>query len=169
MLPKHTNGLEMTFGIFEKHLPIPKLFSTRFIVFKDGPFPATFFFIFVFSIQLTVSKCSINFADDWIRTADLWYWKRPRYQLSHTTTAHPIHCLTGTNHSSLTFLLVLNGSSSTIVALSKSYLNPADTPRMDWSQTRTLMAKVWWAQIWLCMITTWDKTLEYLFCHFIKA
>ena len=23
------------------------------------------------------------FADDWIRTADLWHWKRPLYQLSH--------------------------------------------------------------------------------------
>ena len=50
---------------------------------KNGPFPASFFFIFVFSIQLTVNKCSINFADDWIRTADLWYQKRPLYQLSH--------------------------------------------------------------------------------------
>ena len=24
-----------------------------------------------------------NFADEWIQTADLWYWKRPLYQLSH--------------------------------------------------------------------------------------
>ena len=23
------------------------------------------------------------FADDWIRTADLWNWKQPLYQLSH--------------------------------------------------------------------------------------
>ena len=44
---------------------------------------AIFFFIFVFSIQLTVNKCSINFANDWIWTADLWRWKRPLYQLSH--------------------------------------------------------------------------------------
>ena len=28
---------------------------------------------------MTVYKCSINFADDWI----LWYRKRPLYQLSH--------------------------------------------------------------------------------------
>ena len=56
-------------------------------VFLNGPFPAPFFFIFVFSIQLTVNKCSINFADDWIRTADLWYQKQPLYQLSYTTTA----------------------------------------------------------------------------------
>ena len=28
----------------------------------------------------------INFADDWNRTTDLWYRKRPLYQLSH------IHC-----------------------------------------------------------------------------
>ena len=45
--------------------------------------PASFFFIFVFSIKLTVNNCSINFADDWIRTVDLWYQKRPLYQLSH--------------------------------------------------------------------------------------
>ena len=25
----------------------------------------------------------INFADDWNRTTDLWYRKRPLYQLSH--------------------------------------------------------------------------------------
>ena len=51
--------------------------------FLNGPFPASFFFIFVFSIQLTVNKCLINSADDWIRTADLWHCKRPLYQLSH--------------------------------------------------------------------------------------
>ena len=26
---------------------------------------------------------NINFADDWSRTADLWYQKQPLYQLSH--------------------------------------------------------------------------------------
>ena len=26
---------------------------------------------------------NINFANDWSRTADLWYRKRPLYQLSH--------------------------------------------------------------------------------------
>ena len=26
---------------------------------------------------------NINFADDWIRAVDLWYWKRMLYQLSH--------------------------------------------------------------------------------------
>ena len=41
-----------------------------------------FFFIFLFN---TVdSKCPIKiFADDWIRTADLWNWKRLLFQLSH--------------------------------------------------------------------------------------
>ena len=58
------------------------------VFLKNGPFPASFFFIFVFSInsnwqQLTVNKCSVNFANGWIRTADLWYRKRPLYQLSH--------------------------------------------------------------------------------------
>ena len=46
--------------------------------FKNGPFPASFFLYFrLFNTQLTVHKCSINFADDLIRTADLWYRKRP--------------------------------------------------------------------------------------------
>ena len=26
---------------------------------------------------------NLNFADDWIRTADLYYWNQPLYQLSH--------------------------------------------------------------------------------------
>ena len=47
-----------------------------------GHSEAVFYFISVFSIQLTVNKCSINFADDWIRTTDLWYRKQPLYQLS---------------------------------------------------------------------------------------
>ena len=45
--------------------------------------PGHFSFIFVFSLQLTVNKCSIKFSDDWIQTVDLWYRKQPSYQLSH--------------------------------------------------------------------------------------
>ena len=32
---------------------------------------------------------NINFANDWIRTTDLWYHKQPLYQLSHNHC--PIH------------------------------------------------------------------------------
>ena len=60
--------------------------------FLNGPFPGSFFFIFVFSIQLTVNKCSINFADDWIRTADLWNRKRSLYQLSHNHCPKNVDC-----------------------------------------------------------------------------
>ena len=63
-----------------------KLFS-----FQKWAIPGLFFFIFVFSIQLTANKCSIlKFANDWIRTTGLWYWKRPLYQLSHN---HRPNCL----------------------------------------------------------------------------
>ena len=41
-----------------------------------------FFFIFDLSIELTVNV-QYNFANDWIRTADLWNRKQPLYQLSH--------------------------------------------------------------------------------------
>ena len=42
-----------------------------------------FIFIFVFSIQFLIHWIVNNIANDWIRTADLWYWKRPLYQLCH--------------------------------------------------------------------------------------
>ena len=40
---------------------------------------------------------NINFADDWIRSADLWYRKRPLYQLSQN------HMLLGGGTSFCTF------------------------------------------------------------------
>ena len=46
----------------------------------------SFLYFRLFNTQLTVNKCSMNiyiFGDDWIRTANFWYWKRPLYQLSH--------------------------------------------------------------------------------------
>ena len=52
-------------------------------VFLNGPFPASFCFIFVFSIQLTKTMFKINFADDGIRTADLRCQKQLLRQLSH--------------------------------------------------------------------------------------
>ena len=56
-------------------------------VFLNGPFSASFFFIFVFLIhsgQLTIVQYIKKFfANDWIRTADHWYRKQPLYQLSH--------------------------------------------------------------------------------------
>ena len=42
-----------------------------------------FFFIFVFSIQLTVNVRYILIANGWVRTADLWNCKQSLYQLSH--------------------------------------------------------------------------------------
>ena len=51
-------------------------------VFLKWAIPGLFFFIFVFSIHLTVNVQYKFLADDWIRTADLWNRKRPLYQLS---------------------------------------------------------------------------------------
>ena len=55
----------------------------RVLFSKNGPFLASFFFILIFSIQLTENKCSINFANDWIWTVELWYRKLTLYQLSY--------------------------------------------------------------------------------------
>ena len=54
--------------------------TQRFAIIFNRAILWLFFFIFVFSIQLIVH---VNFAFDWIRTADPWCWKRPLYQLHH--------------------------------------------------------------------------------------
>ena len=52
--------------------------------------PSLFFISsFQYSLQL------IKFADDWIRTADLWGHKQLLYQLRHN---HSINCATTTAH-----------------------------------------------------------------------
>ena len=51
--------------------------------FKNGPFPASFLYFRLFYKQLTVNKCSIKVADDWIWTRVISYHKRPLCQLRH--------------------------------------------------------------------------------------
>ena len=58
-----------------------------FFFYKNGPFPAPFLYFRLFHKQLTVNKCSIKVANDWIRTRVLSYRKRPLCQLRHN------HCL----------------------------------------------------------------------------
>ena len=41
-----------------------------------GPFPTSFQSYFVFCKKLKVNKCSIKFAEGWIRTQVLWCQKR---------------------------------------------------------------------------------------------
>ena len=46
-------------------------------------------FIFSFSISFDNKQIlNVNFADDWIWTADLWFQKRPLYQLCHNQGLH---------------------------------------------------------------------------------
>ena len=61
------------------------------LLFQNGPFPASFFFIFVFSTVNSKYVKFKNLADDWIQTADLWYWKQPLCQLSHNHCPYPIY------------------------------------------------------------------------------
>ena len=39
---------------------------------------------------------NVNFADDWIRTMDIWCWKQPLYQLSHNHCPEIFYFLEGT-------------------------------------------------------------------------
>ena len=58
-------------------------FEILFQFFLNGPFPASFFFIFIFSMSFLMQLIVNNISDDWIRTTDLWCRKRPLYQLRH--------------------------------------------------------------------------------------
>ena len=55
--------------------------STFICCFKIGLFPASF--IFISSFPYSWNYVDLKFADDWIRTADLWCRKPPLYQLRH--------------------------------------------------------------------------------------
>ena len=73
---QHTQFLHsLSWGILPqfKNLTIPGLFFLYFRLFNTG-----------FLIKVIVN----NIAVDWIRTVDLWFWKRPLYQLRHN------HCPT---------------------------------------------------------------------------
>ena len=55
----------------------------NFFFLKIGHSRPLFLYFRLFYKQLTVNKCSIKVADDWIRTRVLWYRKRPLCQLRH--------------------------------------------------------------------------------------
>ena len=73
--------------LHKRHLVACKFRESRFLhssVFKYGPFPASFSFIFVFSNKVNSKQMFYNkFASVWIWTAHLWYQKRMLCQLSH--------------------------------------------------------------------------------------
>ena len=52
----------------------------------------------------------INFAENWIRTVDLWYRKRPLYQLSHHHCPS-FHCFQTMSNSQPLFSSLLTGNS----------------------------------------------------------
>ena len=54
--------------------------------FKVGPSRPLFIYFRLFNTvdsKQVYKMFNINFTYDWIRTADLWYWKQSLYQLSH--------------------------------------------------------------------------------------
>ena len=62
--------------------------------FKMGPFPVSFFLIFVFSIQLTINVRNKYFANEWTQTADP---RSDRATNWATTAALELLCLHGNN------------------------------------------------------------------------
>ena len=60
-----------------------RIFPMNHLFLKMGHSRPLFLYFCLFYKQLTVNKCSIKVADDWIRTWVLWYRKRPLCQLRH--------------------------------------------------------------------------------------
>ena len=76
---------------------------------------------------------NINFADDWIRTADLWNRKRPLYQLSHNhfpafRKLNPLKCTLGN-------MLTGNGCGSVV----KTVASDSRGPQVDSSHPKSLL------------------------------
>ena len=63
----------------------PPIIWWTVILLKVGHSRPLFIYFCLFNTvdSKQVNIFNINFADDWIWTADLWYWKQPLYQLSH--------------------------------------------------------------------------------------
>ena len=57
------------------------------------PYYLAILFLCLFSTLDTKQMFNINFADDWIRTSDLWYRYWPLYQLSHNCCPILFLCL----------------------------------------------------------------------------
>ena len=65
---------------------IRRIFTLQFWrpqLLKTGPFPSSFSLFSSFENSWQYIGRYVEFANDWIRTADLWCQKRPLYQLSH--------------------------------------------------------------------------------------
>ena len=82
----------ITFYTFNRSGLDKYLINLSVFLKKMGQSRPLFLYFRLFNIQLTNIQYKYIFADDWIRTTDLWYQKRPLYQLSHTTTAQFIRC-----------------------------------------------------------------------------
>ena len=70
--------------------------------FKKWVIPGLFFHIFhLFYKHLTVIKCSIKVADDWIQTRVLWYHRQPLCQLHHN------HCPNHNSNQRIRMVIIL--------------------------------------------------------------
>ena len=54
-----------------------------------GHYRPLFLYFRLFNAVARKQMFNVNFADDWIRTPDLWYWKQWHYQYS----SHHFHIL----------------------------------------------------------------------------
>ena len=62
--------------------------SNTLAFFKMGHSRPLFLYFHLFNTVDSKQIFNMNFADDWIRTADHWYCKRPLYQWTTTTAQY---------------------------------------------------------------------------------
>ena len=86
--------------------------SSMFFTKNNGSLPASFTFIFVFSIQEY-----INCANDWIRSADLWCRKWPLYQLRHSP--QPLSMIRNVSNTETEFRHSLTGFESFVFSVTR--------------------------------------------------
>ena len=75
---KHSNSISLSLSLLSANP------SALEIIFENRLLSRPLFsFFLLFNTVDGNQKFNINFADDWIQTANLLYWKRSPYQLSH--------------------------------------------------------------------------------------
>ena len=62
-----------------------KLFGYYFFKKNIGRSRPLFLYFCLFNTVESTQMFNMNFDNEWIRTAELWYWKRLLHQLSHNT------------------------------------------------------------------------------------
>ena len=72
--------------LWQKFTSLWQIYDGLFLFFKMGRSRPLFLYFRLFNAVESKQMFNMNFINDWIRTADVWYQKRLLFQLSHNST-----------------------------------------------------------------------------------